>query len=218
MELLLTFGRHIHTRTAGRAELHGERRLKNLFEQFALEDARGRSNAKTFALLKKCNLIGVLAGEIQFVGDDDDRVAVGSRKPPQRLEKIDLRADIEVQGGLIQKQKQRLLCEGTRQNDALFFAAGDLIHPAVAEMLGANLRKRIARDDDVLLGFEPQRAAVRMPPLENKFPGARGKEQGAFLLDHGDTLSANAMGKSMGHEAVQQHASGKGCECARNQL
>ena len=218
MELLLTFGRHIHTRTARRAELHGERRLKNLFEQFALEDARGRSNAKTFALLKKRNLIGILAGEIQFVGHDDNRVAVGSRKPPQRLEKIDLRADIEVQGRLIQKEKQRLLREGPRQNDALFFAPGDLVHPAVAEMLGANLSKRISGDEDVFLGFEPQRAAVRMPPLENKFPGARGEEQGAFLLDHGDALAAGAVGKRVGYETVQENSAGKGCECARNQL
>jgi hypothetical protein len=69
--------RHIHTRTARRAELHGERRLKNLFEQFALEDGRRRSNAKTFALLKKSDLVSVLARKIEFVRDDDNRVAVG---------------------------------------------------------------------------------------------------------------------------------------------
>src|SRR5579859_574475 len=56
--------RHIHARTARRAEFHGERRLKNLFEQFALEDACGRPDAKTFALLKESNLVGVLAREI----------------------------------------------------------------------------------------------------------------------------------------------------------
>jgi len=81
--LYLFFGRHIHTGTARRAELHGERRLKNLFEQFALEDARGRSNAKTLALLKQRDLVGVLASEIQFVGHDDNRVAVGVGKPAQ---------------------------------------------------------------------------------------------------------------------------------------
>ena len=69
--------RHIHTRTARRAELHGERRLKNLFEQFALEDGRRRSNAKTLALLKKSDLVSVLARKIEFVRDHDNRVAVG---------------------------------------------------------------------------------------------------------------------------------------------
>ena len=192
--------------------------MKNLFEQFALEDACGRSNAKTFALLKKRHLVGVLAREIQFVSDDDDRVAVGGRKPPQRLQKINLRADIEVQRGLIQKEKQRLLGEGTGKNDALLFAAGNLVHPTVAEMFGANLCKRVARDDDVFFGFEAQRAAVRMPPLENKFPGARGKKQRAFLLDHGNTLAPGAVGKSMGHETVQQYAAGKGRQRAGDEF
>src|SRR6476646_11266405 len=56
--------RHVHARTARRAEFHGERRLKHLFEQLALENARGRANAETFAFLKKRDLVGVLACEI----------------------------------------------------------------------------------------------------------------------------------------------------------
>src|ERR1700686_39063 len=88
--------RHVHTGAARRAEFHGERRLKNLFEQLALEDACGRSNTKTFALLKKRDLVGVLAGEIQFVGDDDNRVAVGRGKPAQRFEQIHLGTYIKM--------------------------------------------------------------------------------------------------------------------------
>src|SRR5580704_10311603 len=206
--------RHVHTRSARRAELYGERRLKNLFEQFALEDARGRPNAKTFALLKKCDLIGVLAGEIQFVGDDDNRVAVGGREPPQRLKQIDLRADIEVQGGLIQQEKQGLLREGPSQNDALFFAAGDLIHQAFAEVLRADLCKGVACDEKVFLGFKPQRAAVRVPSLENKFPGVGGEEQRAFLLDHGNALASDPVRKGVGDKAIEEHAPGERFEGA----
>jgi len=117
-----------------------------------------------------------------------------------------------VQGRFIQQQKERLLRKGTSQNDALFFTAGNLVHPTIAEMFGANLCEGVASDDDVFLGFEPQRAAVRMPPLEHKLPGARGKKQRAFLLDHGNALSAGAVGKGMGHKAVQQHAAGKRCQ------
>ena len=135
----LLFGRHAHAGTAGRAELHGERRLKNLFEQFALEDRGGRSNAKTFAFLEKRDLIGVLAGEIQFVSDDNDSVAIGVGETAKRFEEVNLRADIEVEGGLVEEEQQRLLSEGAGEDDALFFAAGNLIHEAVAEMFGADL-------------------------------------------------------------------------------
>ena len=95
-----------------------------------------------------------------------------------------------MQGGLIEQEKKRLLRKGARQNDALFFAAGDLVHPAVAEMVGTDLGKSIVRDEHVVFGFEAQRAAVGMASLQNKFPGARREKQGAFLLDHGDALGA----------------------------
>ena len=195
--------------------LHGEWRLKNLFEQFALKDGCRRSNAKTFALLKESDLVGVLAGEIQFVGDDDNRVAVCASKPAQRFQQIDLRADIEMQRRLVQKEKQRLLREGARQNDALFFAAGNLVHQAIAEMFGAYLRECVARDENVFFGFEAQHATIGMSSLEDKFPGARREQQRAFLLDHGDALAAGAMRKRVRDEAVQEERGQKAVPARR---
>src|SRR5580700_6423705 len=123
-----------------------------------------------------------------------------------------------MQCGLIQQEKKRLLREGTRQNDALLLAAGDLIHQAVAEMFCADLCKSIARDEEIFFSLEPQSAAVGMSPLQNKLPGARGEKQRAFLLDHGDTLSAGSVRKRMSYEAIQKHAAGKRLENARDQL
>jgi hypothetical protein len=183
-----------------------------------LEYGRGRSNAKTFALLQKRDLVGILAGEIQFVGDDDNRVAVGGREAAQSFEKIDLRADIEMESGLVKKEKQRLLSEGAGEDDALLFAAGNLIHEAVAEMLRANLGEGVARNGDVFLGFEAESAAVGMAALQYKFPGARRKEQRAFLLDHGDTLAACAVGKSMSDEAVEENAAREWLESAGDEF
>jgi hypothetical protein len=185
-----------------------------LFEQFALEDGCWRSNTKTLALLKKRDLVGILAGEIQLVGDNDNRVAVGGGEAAQSFEEIDLRADIEMEGGLVEKEQQRLLRESAGEDDALFFAAGDLIHEAVAEMFGADLGEGIARDGDVFFGFEAESAAVGMTTLKNKLPGVRRKEQRTFLLDHGDTLATGAVGKSMRDEAVEENAAGEGMKGA----
>src|SRR5215472_1246930 len=57
-----------------------------------------------------------------------------------------------------------------------------------------------------------------MAALHNKFPDARGKEQAAFLLNHGDALRASARTQRMNHEAVEKNASGKGVEDSGNQL
>src|SRR5277367_1071686 len=123
-----------------------------------------------------------------------------------------------MQSGLIQKEEQRLLREGARQDDALLFAAGNLIHQTVAEMLGANLCKRVASDEDVLFRFESQGAAVGMPSLENKFPSVRGEKQRTFLLDHGDALAAGTVRKRVRDEAVQEHAARKRFQRAGDKL
>jgi len=62
----------------------------------------------------------------------------------QRGEEIDLRADVEMQRGLIEKQEQRLLRKSASEDDALLFSAGDFAHPAIAEMIGANLSQGVA--------------------------------------------------------------------------
>ena len=120
-------------------EFHGERRLENLFEQFALINARGGTNAQTPAALHQDNLIGILRREVQFVRHHNDGIAVFRGEPPKSIQQADLRCDIEMESGLIEQQKQRLLSQSSGENDPLLFAAGDLIHPAIAEISGAHL-------------------------------------------------------------------------------
>jgi len=73
------------------------------------------------------------------VRDHDYGVTVARSKAAKSIEKADLRGDVEMERGLIEKQKQRMLGDGAGKNHALFFAAGDLVHKTVAEMGGADL-------------------------------------------------------------------------------
>src|SRR5690348_17474723 len=97
-----------------------------------------------------------------------------------------------MESRFIQQKEQWLLRQGASENHALFFAAGDLIHPAVGKILCADLGQGVARDENVIGGFETQRAAVGVAALKNEFPRARRKQQRAFLLNHGDALPASA--------------------------
>src|SRR6266404_5634960 len=114
-----------------------------------------------------------------------------------------------MQRGLVEQEKQRLLAQSSRKNDALPFAAGDLIHPAIAEMLSADLRKRVAGNSDVSLVFKAQRASVGMTALQDKLPSSCGEEQRSFLLHHSDALSAGSRRQRVGNEAIQQNAAGE---------
>ena len=186
-----TYSKKRDARPAGRGHLHAQRRLKHVFEQIALKNGGGRSDAQTFSFLQQHHLIGVFSREIQFVRDHQNGVAIFRRQSAQRFQKIDLRADVEVKRGLVQQKQKRLLRQGARQNDALFFAAGDFVHPAIGEMQRTHLRESVLGDGDVVFGFEAKAAAVGVTALQNKFPHARRKEQATFLLNQGDALGAN---------------------------
>src|SRR5229473_5461016 len=116
----------------GGTEFHRERRLENLFEQLALINACRRADAQAAAALHQDDLIGILGGEVQFVGHDHDGVAILRCEAAESIEQADLRSDIQMESGLIKQQKQRLLSQSAREDHALLLAAGNLIHPAVA--------------------------------------------------------------------------------------
>src|SRR5262249_49035743 len=93
-----------HPRTAGRAGLHGELCLENLFEQIALVDTRRRADAQALPPLQQHHLIGVFPGEVEFVRDNYDGVAIFRSEAAERLQEIDLRADVEMQCGFVEEK------------------------------------------------------------------------------------------------------------------
>src|SRR5579859_6428317 len=202
----LSCRQNVYARPATRTLINGERGLENLFEQIALENAGWGSDAQALAFLQQDDLVGVFAGEVEFVGNDNDGIAILGGQTAKGDQQIDLRADVQVQRGFIEEEEERLLRESAGENDALLFAAGDFAHPAIAEMFGADLGEGVASDNDVVFVFEAQRAAVGMAALKDEFPGAGRKQQRAFLLHHGDALSTGARRERVGDETVQQDA------------
>ncbi len=93
---------------------YAERRLENLFEQFALIDASRRTDAQAAAALHQNHLVRVFGGEIQLVSDDDDGVAVFRGEAAKSIEEADLRGNVEMQSGFIEEQEERLLRQGAR--------------------------------------------------------------------------------------------------------
>src|SRR5580698_11600743 len=196
-------------RPARRLHLDRQRRLKHLLEQLALINRRRRPDAQTLAFVQQHDLIRILRRQIQLVRHDHNRVAILVRQLPQRIEQSDLRSNVEMQRRLVQQQQHRLLRQRPRQHDALLFAARDLIHPAIRQVPGRDLRQRVPRDRHVIRALELQRPAVGVPPLQHKFPSVRRKQQRTLLLHHRDPLRAHARRQRMRRLAVQQYATRK---------
>lgn len=74
-----------------------------MFEEFALVDSGWRADAEAFAVVEEDDLVGVFGGEVELVGDYDDRVAIHGGELPQGFEEAHLGADIEVEGGFIEQ-------------------------------------------------------------------------------------------------------------------
>ena len=93
---------------------------------------------------------------------------------------------------LIEQEQRGLLGESAGEDHALFFAAGKLVHPAIAQSFRAHLRKGVPGEKAIFLGFETEALSVRIAALQDVFPDAQGEEEFAFLLHEGDVLGASA--------------------------
>src|SRR5258708_36666822 len=107
-----------------------------------------------------------------------------------------------MQRGLIEKQEQRLLRKSASEDDAVLFSAGDFAHPAIAEMIGANLSQGVAGNDDVVFALETQRTPGGVAALQNKFPGSGRKQRRTLLLNQSEAFRAGARPQRMGADAA----------------
>ena len=138
------------------AHLHLQGNLENLFEQFAPIDGGRRANAQATAAVHQEDLVGILGGEIQFMGDHNYGVAVVRREAAKSIQEAHLRGDVEMQRGLVEQQKQRPLRQGARENHPLLFSAGELVHPAITELSGADLNEGVLRNKHIVAGLETE--------------------------------------------------------------
>src|SRR2546427_5979952 len=154
--------------------------------------------------MQKDHLVGKLCRQVQFMRDDDHRIAVGVGQLAQPVEQVHLGADVQMKRGLVQKQEQRLLRQRPRQNHALFFTAGNLLKQPIAQIPRADLPQRVLRDGNVGGCLEAQPALVGMAALQDELPCAHRIQELAFLLHHGDALRAYARFQAARFEAVER--------------
>ena len=70
------------------------------------------------------DLVGVLGGGIEVMGDADDGQAVTAVEVIQQIEDLDLVVDVEMIRRLVEQEQSWLLRQGPGDDDALALAAG----------------------------------------------------------------------------------------------
>jgi hypothetical protein len=191
-----------YARTAALVVVHIERGVKNFAKQRRIVDFGGTADAQALALVQQDDAVGELRGEIELMRDDDNGGAAFVGKAAQATQQFNFAADIEMLRRLVEQEKRSLLRHGARENHALLLAAGELVHPAFAERVGAHLREAVRGEDNVFCGFEAKPLAVRIAALQHVLPNVDREEKFALLLYEGDALRAGAKIESAEVDAI----------------
>jgi hypothetical protein len=207
--VLVAPGVQMHARPPRGAQFDIERHFEDLLEQLPLVHRGRRPDAQASAVVQQYNLVGEFRSQRQFVRHDHDGVFILFRQLPQAFEQFHLRADIEMQRGLVEKNQPRLLRQRSRQDDALLFAPGKFPNRPACKVLSANLCECIAGNCDVLRSCEAQRPSVRVPPLQDKISCPGRIEDGALLVHNCDALRASPRVEPVGFLAIKLDAPGK---------
>src|SRR5687768_8451817 len=70
-----------------------------------VQHLRGSTLGHDRAVLHRDDVVGVAAGQVEVVHDDDDRGATAQVQVGQQVEQLDLVVDIEVGRGLVEQQQ-----------------------------------------------------------------------------------------------------------------
>jgi hypothetical protein len=127
-----------------------------------VEHVSGSALGQDLPVPEDQQLVGEGSGVVQLVQDGHDREAVAGGQVAQQLEQLELVADVEERGGLVEQQQRRLLRERDGDPDPLAFAAGELDHQAVGEGLDARGGHRPAHRLGIGVGGTAEEAPVRV--------------------------------------------------------
>ena len=107
--------------------------------------------------------IGVAGGEIEIVQHHDDGGPLHAVEVGQKIQHLDLVADVEKGGGFVEQQDIGLLRQRHGDPDALALPAGQFVDRALGQIRGAGRLKRRGHRLVVLHAPAAEKPLVRMP-------------------------------------------------------
>ena len=79
-------------------------------------------------------VVGVAAGEVEVVDDEDDGALLGGVEVGDEVEDFELVGDVEVGGGFVEEEQVGVLGDGHGQPDALALSTGEFVDGAIGEV------------------------------------------------------------------------------------
>src|SRR5215831_4365181 len=142
----------------------------------------GRPAADQLPAGDQVNGVAEQRGEADVV----DRGQDGDAETGDELQDLDLVADVEVAGRLVQDQVVGALGQGPGDQHPLLLAAGQGVEPALGQVLAADALDGLLGDRPVGVVVPVKGPLVRGSADHDQFRDGEVEFEGEFLRDHGD--------------------------------
>ena len=136
------------------------------------------------AAVEQEDAVGVLAGKVQVVNDQDDGDRALAVEASREVEDTRLVGDVEIGGRLVEKEYGGLLGDGAGDGSELSFTTAERIDGRVGGHLQAGHARALAGDGDLLAGLEKTGArTMRETPQEEVVLQGDGADVGGLVHD-----------------------------------
>src|SRR6185369_12873010 len=168
------------------------------------EHLRGRTVPENASSRQEDDAVGVARSEIEIVRDEDDGGAALLVEPGEQPVDLDLVAEIQERGRLVEEDGVRLLRERAREQDALALPRRQLGDRTLGERLRVREGERAARDLEVVDALDTEEPEARRAPHEDDLKDGEVEGDARLLRDEREPARAVGAAHRGEIDAVEQ--------------
>lgn len=155
--------------------------------------SRKRKRMAVDAMVHTKNRVTDFGNQVEIVGHHEDRHLLFQRG--ERFNELFLDGKINVGGRFIEEKKLRLTGEGSRNEDALTLASGEIGERSIRELFEADFSERLERNFAALFGIESKAMSIEATHEDNVDRGDGEEWIKAHRLRHVAYLFAGLVGR-----------------------
>src|SRR5213594_2570401 len=189
--------------------VHQDLAMIDRLQHLLAYDLVGRSYPKDLTIVQQEQPIAVLGGEVQIVRNKDNGQPILGVQAPEDRADIELVAQVEEDGRLVEQQDPGCLRQRTGDDGPLAFPIGDLADRPTGQRQDLHSLLRLLRESDISRRFPPESREtastllVWEPPHQHRFHDGKGKQELALLRNQRNGPSNLRLGERVDGAAKQ---------------
>ncbi|MCO5561385.1 hypothetical protein L7F22_015006 [Adiantum nelumboides] len=207
-ERVVPAGRDDHRGARDRVGHHPRLHPEHPAHQVGGHRRRGRALRDDRAVGHRDQVVGVAAGQVQVVQDDDDRAAPHPVPVDEQVQHLDRVRQVQERGRLVEQQRPGVLGQHHRDPHALALTAGQLVDRPVGQLQHPGRAHRVGDGGVVADAAAAEPALVRRPAAFHQVGDGDAVRGGRGLGEQPEPPGQLAAGQRPDVGAVETHGPG----------